>query len=182
MKLLKTIVILALIVGLPALSWYYLSQGADWRMKGIEAMAEKTPVDLTLDAGFNTASGNLEAEKIFTIAVNYDETSASQLERLNLLADQFSYREDLVMLYRGPQVQGMADEWTNSRCEQNGCDELMSTLFPVGVNAALVDDSSYLRRTYDLNTEEGVKTLIEHAAILFPVEKRAKLELKRGSN
>ncbi len=181
MKLLKTIVILILVVGLPALSWYYLSQGADWRMQGIEAMATKTPVDLTLDTGFLTARDELKSERTFTIAVKYPVTDEAQLERLNLLADQFSYRDDLVMLYHGGVNANLADEWTASSCEDEGCADLFATLFPEGMNAALVDDSSYLRRSYDINTQEGMNTLIEHAAILFPVEKRAKLELKRGS-
>lgn len=182
MKLLKTIVILALVVGLPALSWYYLSQGADWRMEGIEAMATKTPVDLTPDAGFLTAQEDLESERTFTIAVKYPTTDQTQLDRLNLLADQFSYREDLVMLFHGDPVENLADEWTMSDCEEADCSGLFATLFPEGMNAALVDDSSYLRRSYDINSQEGINSLIEHAAILFPVEKRAKLELRRGSN
>ena len=87
-----------------------------------------------------------------------------------------------VMLFHGDPIDNLADEWTMSDCEKADCSRLFATLFPEGMNAALVDDSSYLRRSYDINTQEGINSLIEHAAILFPVEKRAKLELRRGSN
>ena len=55
-------------------------------------------------------------------------------------------------------------------------------LFTDQNNAVLIDDSLYLRNSYDLNAPGQVKLLAEHGVILFPLERSKKIELKRGPN
>ena len=80
------------------------------------------------------------------------------------------------------------DAWTIVDCSESdvasksGCKAWTVQLFRGHSNAVLIDDSLYIRNTYDLNEAGQMKLLAEHGVILFPVEKSKKIELKRGHN
>ena len=185
MRWVKTTILFVILLGLPALSWYYLKKGADWRISGLEAIANKTPLetDTYQFATFKNKEVNL-VEGRFYLASNISATSETEKAALQKLADQFDHRDDLIYLLFGlPSNNTSLDEqWQQVDCSSSPCSRLTAQLFPSGMNAALVDDSLNLRRSYDLLNEEDAHALIEHAAILFPVEKRKKIELIRGKS
>ena len=175
--------VIVILIVLPALSWYYLNQGADWRRAGLAEMADKKPFEYEeLDLA------NVDGEMIrlepgmFIIATKLEATTAARTETLNKIAEQFDHQPDLQFLYFGTQKDGLAEDWTVVDCASSDCNSMTMQLFAGNSNAALIDDSLYIRSVYDLASNDEAQKLAEHGAILFPVEKRKKIELKRGVN
>ncbi len=181
MKLARTIAVLTVIVVFPAMSWYYLNRGAAWRIAGLDAMREKitleVPNSLLMDDDGEVVAG-LGTD--FVIAVNVDPNK--EVTDLNKIAELFSHRGDVLLLSFNGRSSDLNAAWTVLDCGVSPCDEWSAQLFSETSNAALIDDSLYLRNTYDLNVEGQIKLLAEHGVILFPVEKSKKIKLKRGEN
>lgn len=187
MKLARTIAVLTVIVVFPAISWYYLNQGAAWRIQGLEAMRNKVAIELPqiplLDENGETISG---VGSDFVIAVNVDPIK--KIADLNNIADLFKHRGDVMLLSFSGGAADLDEAWTVVDCSQSesgtksGCDIWTAQFFRDHANAVLIDDSLYIRNSYDLNEPGQMKLLAEHGVILFPVEKSKKIELKRGHN
>jgi len=175
--------VLLILIALPALSWLYLNKGADWRRAGLAEMANKKPLTQS-NTELQTASGTavILEEGEFFIASNLDASKPANNETLNKLAEQFNHQGDLTFLYLGETNVDLAEEWMQVACLESPCGDIVSQLFTENTNTALIDDSLYVRGVYDLTIPEEVLTLVEHGAILFPIEKRKKIELKRGAN
>ncbi len=88
-------------------------------------------------------------------------------------------RKDVKFLAFGSRGTDLGEEWLRLPCDESTCTLLARALFSDSSNAVLIDDSLQLRRSYDLGQEEELHKLIEHGAILFPTEKREKIELIR---
>jgi len=187
MKLARTIAVLTVIVVFPAISWYYLNQGAAWRIQGLEAMRDKVAFELP-----HTPLVDTKGEKIsglgsdFIIAVNVDPNNS--IADLNNIAALFKHRGDVILLSFNGSAEELDQAWTVVDCTEPGaesessCYAWMTQLFKDQANAVLIDDSLYIRNTYDLNAPGQMKLLAEHGVILFPVERSKKIELKRGHN
>ncbi|RLD19019.1 MAG: hypothetical protein DRI69_09320 [Bacteroidetes bacterium] len=209
MKLARTIAVLTVIVAFPAISWYYLQQGAAWRIEGLEAMRDKVSIELP-----HTSLIDINGETIagigvdFVIAVNVDPEM--RVADLNDIADLFKHRGDVMLLSFNGGSPELDEAWTvvdcttsetktrseddekseddarsvgNSTSEiglKSNCDAWTNQFFKGNSNAVLIDDSLYIRNTYDLNEPGQMKLLAEHGVILFPVKRSKKIELKRG--
>ncbi len=187
MKLARTIAVLTVIVAFPALSWYYLNQGAAWRIQGIEAMRNKVAIDLPYTPLIDVSGETIEGiGDYFIIAVNIDPNKNAA--DLNDIAALFKHRGDVMLLSFNGGSQELDEAWTVVECSESGadsisvCDVWKSQLFKDKLNAVLIDDSLYIRNTYDLNAPDQLKLLAEHGVILFPVERSKKIKLKRGPN
>jgi hypothetical protein len=181
MKLARTIAVLTVIVVFPAMSWYYLNRGAAWRIQGLEAMRDKQAIELPrapLIDDNGAAVAELGAD--FIIAVNVDPNK--EISDLNKIAELFSHRSDVLLLSFNGGTDELDEAWTILDCAISPCKEWSAQLFTDDTNAALIDDSLYIRNTYDLRVEGQMKLLAEHGVILFPVEKSRKIKLKRGEN
>jgi len=187
MKLARTIAVLTVIVVFPAISWYYLNQGAAWRIQGLEAIRNKVVIELPetplQDINGGTISG---IGSDFVIAVNVDPDK--NITDLNNVADLFSHRGDVMLLSFNGGTEELDEAWTVVDCSEaevgskSRCIDWTTQFFKDHSNAVLIDDSLYIRNTYDLNESGQMKLLAEHGVILFPVEKSKKIELKRGHN
>jgi len=187
MKLARTIAVLTVIVVFPAISWYYLKQGAAWRIEGLEAMRDKIALELP-----HVPLVDNMGEKItgfgydFIIAVNVDPHKS--ITDLNDIADLFSHRDDVMLLSFKGGTKELDEAWTVVDCSDavipsdSNCVAWELMLFTDQNNAVLIDDSLYLRNSYDLNVPGQVKLLAEHGVILFPLERSKKIELRRGPN
>lgn len=172
-----------ILIGLPALSWYYLKKGADWRRAGLAEMSDKRPIT-GADVKLLSANGDtiqLE-EGVFAIASNLALSGPENQMILNKIAEQFNHQPDLLFLYFGDISGDLAEEWTILDCQRSSCEELVAQFFKEGMNTVLIDDSLNIRVLYDVTSEGQTNKLAEHGAILFPVEKRKEIELKRGAN
>ena len=178
MRLVRVIAILALLIGFPALSWYYLQTGADWRKSGLDELADKKEITLPAVTSMN---GDQIGEDVFSgkFIVYCDLDVAQHESTLQGLDEQFRSRKDVLLVNLKAVPNG--SDWLYIDCESSDCAWLRQNIFDGGsANCALIDSDMNLRRTYDLANDEELKDLVRHAGILFPIEKRKKIELKRG--
>ena len=179
MRLIKTITVVALVVLLPAISWYYLSKGAEWRKSGLKEISQRTQV--TIPDLITHDSLTVSREDLFgnyVIAVDGQLVATSQSEKI---VEQFGVRNNMRFLMIHPPTAPSAQEgWLHIPCTDSDCEALAGELFPGQTNAALLDDSLQLRQSYNLREVDELKRLIEHGAILVPPEKRDEIELVRG--
>jgi hypothetical protein len=176
MREFRTILVVALLILFPAVSWYYLEKGKDWRMAGVAEIADKT--QLSPDTLYTADGDTLSEEQIFGYyIIATDQRKPVSEEVMNALHEQFGEREDLLLLSLSRNA-SPPEGWIGINCQGKDCGWLREYLV-AQENCALIDDSLRLRRTYDLSSEDQRKKLVEHTAILVPLKKRERLELKR---
>jgi cytochrome oxidase Cu insertion factor (SCO1/SenC/PrrC family) len=184
MRKLKIGIVILVVIGFPLISWIYLSSGLKWRLTA----QEETKVKGTLGSfSLTDQKGEIYTRESITgrfyiVATLKDSLSANTLHKVH---EQFAVRSDyrtiaLVQAFDSTDADVDA-RWLDLRC-LSGCDGLTSLLFSDGANAAIVDDSLRVRGRYVLSDTEDVRALIRHTAVVLPIDKREKLELKRGAN
>jgi hypothetical protein len=100
--------------------------------------------------------------------------------RIRKIYTQFHVRPDFKILCLLPEGSSLEPdpEWMRASCV-GGCDALTTTLYHGKANAAIVDDSMYIRGRYDMQNAHEMKKMVEHLAVILPIDKREKIILKR---
>ena len=181
-KIFTVLSVLLILIALPALSWLYLNRGAEWRKAGLAEMSDKRTFeynDLML-VGEDGEAFSFEAGR-FAIATKAEPGTTELRETITKLAEQFDHLSNIDFVYFGSSALEATD-WIHIDCSASECDKITTQLFQGSSNTALIDDSLYIRGVYDIASEPELVSLVEHGAILFPPEKRAKIELKRGAD
>ncbi|MBK7870384.1 MAG: hypothetical protein IPJ74_06690 [Saprospiraceae bacterium] len=189
-------ILLLLLVGFPIGSWFYLKAGLDYRkevMSDLHDYGAMPSIALTTYSG-QTLEKQDVAEKIIVAAfLNFqDQTITEQSGRwLFKLHDQFDERRDVAFLLHvmdttaSPEnIDAFATEYQlqdTAQCfflKENP--EIFKTIatnvYKIPENAvnahfALADAQGTVRRYYDLRKTEEVNRLVEHIALLLPMEK-----------
>jgi len=181
---LKISIVVLIVIGFPLISWIYLRSGLNWRIKAQEETAVKGLINafsLSGDDGVLISNETLLG-RFYIITDAADSVAAG---KLNAVHEQFAVRDDFrticILDDLGNSWHPSGSGWINATCE-TGCAELMKLLFMDQKNAAIVDDSLRVRGRYDLTNMDEVRALIRHTAVVLPIEKREKLELKRGEH
>jgi hypothetical protein len=183
MRIFRTILIVIVLIGLPALSWVYLSSGLKWRVRAQnETVSKQTLADFALiDRDSNRLSSD-DLIGIFYVVATPDDSLS--LKHLNMVHEQFHVREDYrTMFYESTQEMApvaLDTTWMYVRCV-TGCDTLQKKLFDPDYSAAIVDDSLHIRGRYHLSSLAEMRKLVEHLAVVLPIERRERIELKRGN-
>ncbi len=184
MRVLRIIIILAILIGFPALSWFYLSSGLKWRIgEQHETTVKASLPEFELMNGDSVLLSNTELfGRYFVIATPQDSQSLRHLEMINA---QFHVRPDFTTLFLVPEggnVVTLADSaWMHTTCIRD-CEALREALFGSGYTAAIVDDSLRVRGRYHLGSVEEMRKLVANLAVVLPIEKRERIELKRGTH
>ena len=179
MRVLRIIGILLLLIGFPAVSWYYLQTGINWRKDGLAEVFDKQKVTIpVIYKGSPDGPVEIDPEGKFIILVrNTEDVDEAVLQGIY---EQFDHRKDLLLLALGNVSRSV--HWQKLDCISGACEQLERALFiDTDANCVFVDSEHYIRMYYDLAEEADVQQLVKHGAILFPVEKREQIELKRGS-
>ncbi len=183
MRTVQPILIILVLIGFPAISWFYLSSGLSWRIKAQDETLRKERLPETtfrLSGSDEELKVSAMAGYYYVIAVPRD---TQEWQHLNVIHEQFSVRPDYRTLYpeAAAPMPDSLDRWINAVCV-GGCVQFHNIAFAGGATAAIVDDSLYVRGRYDLSTVEQMRKMVEHLAVVLPVEKRERLELRRGES
>lgn len=184
MRILRVILILAVIVGFPAFSWYYLRSGQKWRVTAQnETQKKERFTDFALRLSDQSIMPSRElVGRYYVVAIPLDSTA---LRHLAMVHTQFHAREDFRMICLacgiGDVLAPEGEAWIHAQCT-SGCEPVYGTWFGGGYDAAIVDDSLYVRGRYQLNKTEDMRKLVEHLAVVLPIDKRERIELKRGEH
>lgn len=193
-KALQFAALFLLLVGLPAGSWYYLQKGLDYRLETMGQLTDHGDFKLL------TSSTSGEEEKASVRVINFlagDEGERSQQGLLlSKLYEQFDKREDfqLVTFWDSTTV----SELDRFRADYGLEEEPQCMFAPLAGDTwtkfiqtyekepgstehymALVDMEGNIRNFYVQQDKEKVKDLVEHIALLLPMKKQDKPELRR---
>ena len=191
-KILQFAALFLLLVGQPAGSWYYLQKGLDYRLETMGQLSDHGDFKL-LTAGTSSAT---EQVRVINFLANEPAQREQQGELLSKLYAQFDKREDfqLITFWDSTAFAGLDTFRRKYGLEE----EPQCTFGPLGQQVwqqfvttykegakqaaqqmALVDMDGNIRNFYAQDQEAEIKRLVEHIALLLPMKKQAKPELRR---
>ena len=184
MRTLRIIIILAVLIGFPAVSWIYLNSGLKWRIKAQDETEKGVMLEeFTLVLNDTSTMQSADLKGMFQIMAAPQDSQSWR--HLRMIHEQFKARHDFRILVIDAPERVDADTsdhntWIQARCLR-GCDALREILFTDGFTSAIVDDSLYVRGRYQLAEIQEMRQLTEHMAVVLPIEKRKRIELIRGN-
>lgn len=180
MRVLRVVIVVLVLIIFPLVSWIYLSKGLKWRLGAQEETAVKATLDaftLTTEDGETLAEADLTGQ--FQVIAMVPDTASAR--RLGEIQEQFGVRPDYATFsLQSEQIPQMPlDSAIISVQCMSGCEGLFALLFEEDHTAAIVDDSLRVRGRYVLSKPDDVNELIKHLAVVLPISKRDRIELKR---
>lgn len=194
-KALQFAALFLLLVGLPAGSWYYLQKGLDYRLETMGQLSDHGDFKLLASVPAGTEEKEASVKVINFLATDADERT-QQGRLLSKLYEQFDKREDfqLVTFWDSTAVAEVDGFRTTYGLEEepqclfqplagtawsNFIQTYEKDMDSPGQYMALVDINGNIRNFYVQHEKEEVKDLVEHIALLLPMKKQDKPELRR---
>lgn len=202
--ILQTLALLLFLVVLPFGSWYYLKNGMDYR---VTTMAELHHLGKVSSATYTTFEGQSLVDSFFRDKIlianilDLKNEALSKLfgETLEKLHEQFDERKDVIFLLHLADTTTTAAEVNNfaDNYKLNDDTQLFFIQMDVKIPVSIIEQNYYLphdaafpyfslidtkgevRRYYDVRKMEEIKKLVEHTALLVPLEKNKEITFKR---
>ncbi|MFN7116680.1 MAG: TlpA family protein disulfide reductase [Saprospiraceae bacterium] len=199
--ILATLVLLFVLVILPLGSWYYLRNGLNYRVTTMSELNNygKLP-DFSYNTVVNTQVQTADLQGKVAVAnvldLKNEALSATWGTMLEKLHDQFNERNDVrFLIYVTDTARTTIESFTTKYKLQDyeqcyfipadadvikklpldhhiGADSLLTHL-------TLVDTKGMVRKHYNVQDQAQVKRLVEHMALLLPLQKREEISLQR---
>jgi hypothetical protein len=200
-RIIQFIALSILLAGLPLLSWYYLKQGFEYRKEVLDDLGEYARLTAAeLPTGKDTllnASSLRTHIVVWVLVPEEDSTRERMLYYLNEFHDQFQERPEVqyLLLPTAQDSAGLLKQLESLPLGQAafltapganaeplaGREGLKLPLEKVDLDEnpyMALTDSLVVKRYYDVRKQEDMKRLVEHIAVLLPVE-TSETELKR---
>lgn len=196
-----TLILLFLLVILPFGSWYYLKGGLDYRLTTMGELKQYgTLPDFSYSTIWNKPITAADVKDKVIVANVLDlqnqEMSRTFGEVLEKLHYQFDERKDVCFLIyvldttsvnaenfaRQYQLEDAAQCYfipTVATDLENLAASYHLSADSLYSNFTLVDTKQMVRKHYDVREEAQVKRLVEHLALLLPLQKREEITLQR---
>ena len=177
MKILKSIAIIAVLIGLPLGSWYFLKDGFNWRKAKLEELAPKGRFFDAFD--FNDS----DKEKLFR-EITYKTTLVKVNQDLNkddiALIDQFrkSYTFLFLVMTKDPKAR---EDYSSKQPLRY---LIPSTMTPSDerlrdAKYILLDTASVIRQYYNGDDHETLTQIVEDIAVVLPRHVTPDIEMKK---
>jgi len=176
-KIIKSIAIIAVLIGLPAGSWYFLKDGFDWRKAKLEELAPKG----TFFDAFNF--NNEDKEKLFR-EITYKTTLVKVNEDLSKddidLIDQFKQSYTFLFLVMTEDPKAREDYSSKQPLRYL----IPSTMTPSDTrykdaSYMLLDTSMTIRQFYTGTDHETLTQIVEDIAVVLPRHVTPDIEMKK---
>lgn len=189
------------LVGLPAVSWYYLSTGLQYRKQALQELGDHGRIpdfSLTNYLGDTLHLEDVKGKLVVASFLSLDSPALSDAfgETLRKLHEQFDHREDVVFIQHLI-ADSVAVDRITAFADQYGLADAGQCFFltggrppfeqlardgyhlPLDANTplqeasffALADTNAVIRQYYDVRHIGEVKRLVAHIAIILPMEK-----------
>ncbi len=196
-KIIPTILLLALLVGLPAISWMYMKKGFNWRKEAISEFGnygkipsanliwpdgtkeDRLDQKVTVVHLFGNNPDLTEANKniINTCEELFKQFHETQMFRLAVISDGGTSEFKSYLQTHPSNIDHMTWVWVNGGMEkwggvvQNGYEMYKKSTGDSNVKHyfALADTTGMIRRYYDALDPAEVKRMVQQIAILLPV-------------
>ncbi len=161
-KIWQTLVLLALLVGFPLISWLYLRDGINFRIQTIQDLHPKTQI-----ADFYSGSDSTQ------LSIWYPEREGMQ-EKIDLIQRHFQDRDDLIFqsFDRNLNFPSAFDSLEAVLHRGGELDEVSQYLF-------LIDSLGAVRSYYRWDQADDLSRLVEHIAFLLPPEPERDFDFRR---
>lgn len=173
MKIFRLLVLLLMLVILPAISWYYLKTGMDYRVAAHDALQPKGLVSDWLIENELPSEDSLYLDKTSIVVVRNSSANDADLYKL---FNQFKEVEKFqVVSFNQKEVEDLLFKVENLR------------LINVNSNSssenkmALIDNKMQLRKEYKMD-KEGFKELVAHTALTIPPKKSRDIKVHKTDN
>ncbi len=187
----RLLVLIALLVlfGLPAISWFYLREGVDFRLRMAQELTPKDslPVELRLATSADTLTlAALEGNAVFIWSLEGvpDGEAKKAIQRADTLMQGFGKEERFRMLTLMPQTRPQRDlpsgkyrNWIVVTAHRG--DGLWPDTFHAAIKGLVADTSLVVRHYYDLSDRAEWGKLVEHLAVVIPQKPKPDIILKR---
>jgi hypothetical protein len=202
--ILQTLALLLFLVVLPFGSWYYLKNGMDYRVATMGELKHygKIPTLSYTTYTNQTLTDSFFINKILIASVldlknpEMSETFGEVLEKLH---EQFNERKDVLFLLHladTSATQAAVDDFMG-KYKLKDTEQCLFLKTPANTTIAaigqtfhlppdnvfpyfsLTDTKGEIRHYYDVRKIEEVRKLVEHTALLVPLEKTQEITLKR---
>ncbi len=162
-KLISWVAVILLLAVVPFGSWYYLKGGLDYRKKALSELIVKDSIPSSIDS-LHLLSGK-------TTVLSFSTDSASRIVFASLLK-QFEKTPGFQVM----NIDTMTSDGSFLFSRNEDFSRFMATY--EGKNFVLVDTSLNIRNSYSQSDEE-IRKLIEHVAIVIPRQKESDIQLKK---
>jgi len=161
MKILKTIAVLILVVGLPAGSWLFLQSGLDWRRIKAKQLTPKS--ELLNDIEWSEQEQNLVRTTFDGITTFIINGNIGEAEKV--IIDQFK------------------DAYTfSAKTKEELPVEILQKLDMSQLKYMLIDTGMVVRQIYKDSQLETINRLIEDLALITPQPKAKDIKLRGREN
>lgn len=172
MKYLKRLGVVIMIVVLPAISWYYLDTGYDFRKDAIEKLKPKGSIEnwlanKNISLNLNSVAKGRASLLVFRSSVQSDETYRE-------LFDQFKTSDNFQMIMLN---QGYGDFDTR---DIKGNVINFRAKHDLDQYFVLLDDQMQVRNEYTLS-QESLKEMVQHIAITIPRDKPRDVKIQKSN-
>ncbi len=189
---LLVLIVLLVLFGLPAVSWLYLREGVNFRMRMAHQLEPKDTLDPTLRLSLGQDTIAL-SELRHRVVVLWEMPSALDaaakallLRRADTLLHEAGRHEHfrMVLLHPSttdPEVLDAAAHFDNWLVGDPQFDVAMlwPDTFSARVRGLVADTALVVRHYYDLKDREGWSRLVTHLAVLLPQQPKPDIVLKR---
>ena len=161
-KIVQTLILLALLVGFPLVSWIYLSDGLNFRLNAIEALQPKAGLPHLKDSLHRDGQILILFDRQHPLAVKMDKVMA-----------HFDDRIDVTFVNYPSPIMPMLRDSLDKVMEMTGhSGDLETTVFLIG-------QQGKIRRNYHLASDDHLGDLTEHIAFLVPPDPEKDFEFRR---
>lgn len=202
-KTLQFVALFLLLVVFPLGSWYYLKMGLKYRRENLQELQDlgKQPLPAVPDVFLGTPlpSDSLQGRWVVTgfVDLSLNSQAASFATKLESLHEQFDERKEVFFLTYvqadSSQLLGWLQNYkffkdqTQCRFAIGNAQQVEAAALALGLPKewsgntwmTLADEKQTLRRRYNIDQEEELKSLVKHIAILIPTITRDSPMLKR---
>ena len=156
--------LLLLLVVLPLVSWYYLSQGYDYQLKARSELKNYGKWSV-LGSGLDTMGYTIVFAQLDENAANDSKFN----EILNRLVNQFGERPDFFIgLLDGDKVESSLIINDSSKVIFFDLDKFNTDEVLLRNKFYLADRTGTLRNNYNINQVDEIKRMVEHIALILP--------------
>ena len=181
-------IILAILIVFPLISYYYLSEGTNYRKTALTELKDSIKINqFSLTTSNSIILNNdslLNKVVLFSLVNHYNESEKSNLENL---FNKFKDRSDFCLV----SIQNESNN-LNIKSEPNGANfysilkseteiDSLSNVWVKTKSPAIfvVDIKNNIRKTYKDHSLESFKNVLKHIAILLPMSPAPKATLNR---
>ncbi len=173
MKILKKILVLFVLFGLPGLSWYFLQTGLEWR-KDIE-------IELKSKGSINELLNGNQVQ-----AINLESVLKSKTSVLKLSVEGVSDLDKSIItqFQKSPTFQWIDfsdSEYGKSNKKVKHLNSTPVSLISGAASYMLIDTALHVRRIYPANDNAALTQLVEDMAVILPREMPKDIEMKKVS-